>query len=87
MTEVTQTGGSFPDGHPDMWFVEAVPFSIQLLRYLQVRLYDNNNVSNSAAKEMFRRLIADLEMGEDASVDLVRDVCLETHRRIEKEVH
>ena len=69
--------GPFPDGEPEFWFVEAVPYTVELVRYFQGRS------KSEAVKLVLGKLITDLELGEDAAVDLVRDVCLTTSRRLE----
>lgn len=83
MSEPTQLPsakrGPFPDGDPNLWFVEAVPFAIEWIRYFK------NRSTHPIVGEVLGRMISDLEMGEVAAVDLVRDICLETSRR--QEVH
>lgn len=76
-----QRGNLYPDGAPELWFVEAVPFTVELLRYFKDRS------SYDIVQGVLGRMIADLEMGEAGAVDLVRDLCLTTARRVEREVH
>jgi len=76
-----QRGNLYPDGAPDMWFVEAVPYTVELMRYFKDRS------SYDVVQKVLDRLIADLEMGEAGALDLVRDLCLTTAQRVERETH
>jgi len=77
MTEQTacEARDPYPASSPDLWFVDAVSYTIEMLRHFQGR------AESPQVRAVLGRLMADLEMGEWSALDLVRELCRKTDSR------